>query len=303
LTRLEEDLMTRTWLITGSARGLGRELAAAALEAGDAVVATARRPERVADLADRFDDRVRVVQHDVTDPAAAARAVDTAVEAFGRLDVVVNNAGYADSASIEEMTEESFRAQLETDLMGVFHVTRAALPVLRRQRSGHFLQISSIGGRVGGSPGLGAYQAAKFAVEGFSEVLRREVEPLGIRVTIVEPGALRTDWAGSSMRLAAVGPDYQPTVGRMHERRRATDGHRSGDPARAARALVDVVGLEHPPLRLLLGSDALRLADRSARARAAEAEVWADVSRSVDATGAGVRGLADVLHLAVPAAS
>jgi NAD(P)-dependent dehydrogenase (short-subunit alcohol dehydrogenase family) len=303
LTRLEEDLMTRTWLITGSARGLGRELAAAALEAGDAVVATARRPERLADLADRFDDRVRVVQHDVTDPAAAARAVDTAVEAFGRLDVVVNNAGYADSASIEEMTEESFRAQLETDLMGVFHVTRAALPVLRRQRSGHFLQISSIGGRVGGSPGLGAYQAAKFAVEGFSEVLHREVEPLGIRVTIVEPGALRTDWAGSSMRLAAVGPDYQPTVGRMHERRRATDGHRSGDPARAARALVDVVGLEHPPLRLLLGSDALRLADRSARARAAEAEVWADVSRSVDATGAGVRGLADVLHLAVPAAS
>jgi NAD(P)-dependent dehydrogenase (short-subunit alcohol dehydrogenase family) len=292
-----------TWLITGSSRGLGRALAEAALEAGDAVVATARNPERLQDLVDRFGDRVRLVQHDVTDPVAAERAVDTAVEAFGRLDVVVNNAGYADSAAIEDMTEESFRAQLETDLFGVFHVTRAALPVLRRQRSGHFLQISSIGGRVGGSPGLGAYQTAKFAVEGFSEVLHREVEPLGIRVTIVEPGALRTDWQGSSMRMAEVSSDYEPTVGRMHALRRATDGHQPGDPARAARVLVDVVGMPHPPLRLLLGSDALRSAERSARARAQEADVWADVSRSVDSAGAGEGRLASVLHLMVPAAS
>src|SRR5947208_654936 len=194
--------MTRTWLITGSSRGLGRELAVAALEAGDTVVATARRPERLQDLVDRFGDRLRAVEHDVTDPAAAVYAVTTAVEAFGRLDVVVNNAGYADSAAIEDMTETSFREQLETDLFGVFHVTRAALPVFRRQRSGHFLQISSIGGRVGGSPGLGGYQTAKFAMEGFSEVLHREVEPLGLRVTIVEPGALRTDWGGASMRMA-----------------------------------------------------------------------------------------------------
>jgi NAD(P)-dependent dehydrogenase (short-subunit alcohol dehydrogenase family) len=265
----------KTWLITGSSRGLGRALAEAALELGDSVVATARRPEHLEDLADRFSDRVRLVQHDVTDPAGAERAVDTAVEAFGRLDVVVNNAGYADPAAIEDVTEESFRAQLETDLFGVFHVTRAALPVLRRQRSGHFLQISSIGGRVGGSPGLGAFQTAKSAVEGFSEVLHREVESAGIRVTIVEPGALR----------------------------QSADGDEPGDPVRAARVLVDVVGMPHPPLRLLLGSDALRLAERSARARAQEVDVWADVSRSVDHAGAGEGRLASVLHLAVPLAS
>jgi NAD(P)-dependent dehydrogenase (short-subunit alcohol dehydrogenase family) len=295
--------MHRTWLITGSSRGLGRALAVAALEAGDAVVATARRPEALQDLVDEYGDRVRAVELDVTDPAAAAQAVRTAVTAFGRLDVVVNNAGYADSAPIEDMAEESFRDQLETDLFGVFHVTRAALPVFRQQRSGHFLQISSIGGRVGGTPGLGAYQTAKFAVEGFSEVLHREVGPLGIRVTIVEPGALRTDWAGSSMHLAEVGADYERTVGRMHAHRRRVDGQQPGDPARAARVLVDVVGLEHPPLRLLLGSDALHLAERSSRARAQEAAVWADVSRSTDSAGAGDGGLAAVLHLLVPAAS
>jgi len=295
--------MTSTWLITGSSRGLGRALTVAALEAGHSVVATARRPEALQDLVDRFGDRVRAVELDVTDPDAAAAAVEIAVEAFGGLDVVVNNAGYADSAAIEDMTEGSFRAQLETDLFGVFHVTRAALPVFRRQRSGHFLQISSIGGRVGGSPGLGAYQTAKFAVEGFSEVLHREVEPLGIRVTIVEPGAFRTDWGGSSMRLASVSADYERTVGRMHDYRRDADGHQPGDPERAARVLVDVVGLEHPPLRLLLGSDALHAAERSSRARAQEAAVWADVSRSTDSAGAGENGLAKVLHLMVPAAS
>jgi NAD(P)-dependent dehydrogenase (short-subunit alcohol dehydrogenase family) len=271
---------TRSWLITGAARGLGRELAVAALEVGDAVVATARRPERLQDLVDRYDDRVRLVEHDVTDPAAAVRAVDTAVEAFGGVDVVVNNAGYADTASIREvsienMSEESVRAQLETDLFGVFHVTRAALPVMRRQGSGHFLQISSIGGRVGGRPGLGADQTAKAAVEGFSEVLHHEVESLGIRVTIVEPGALRSP----------------------------SDGRALGDPARAARVLVDVVGLEHPPLRLLLGSDALRMADRASRARAQEAQVWADVSRSTDFAGAREGALASVLRLTLPAAS
>jgi NAD(P)-dependent dehydrogenase (short-subunit alcohol dehydrogenase family) len=295
--------VTRSWLITGSSRGLGRALAEAALEAGDAVVATARRPEQLQDLVDRFGDRVRAVELDVTDPGAAVDAVRTAVAAFGRLDVVVNNAGYADSAPIEDMSLESFRAQLETDLFGVVHVTRAALPVLRQQRSGHFLQISSIGGRVGGTPGLGAYQTAKFAVEGFSEVLHAEVEPLGIRVTIVEPGAFRTDWGGSSMRLAEVGADYERTVGRVHASRRSTHRRQPGDPERAARVLVDLVGMEHPPKRLLLGSDALHLAERASRARAQEAAVWADVSRSTDAAGSGERGLASILHLMVPAAS
>ncbi|WP_433177975.1 oxidoreductase [Actinoallomurus sp. CA-150999] len=274
--------MSRTWLITGSSRGLGRALTVAALERGDTVVATARRPEQLADLVDRYGDRVRTFALDVTDAEAARAAVRFAVEALGRLDVVVNNAGYANSSAIEETTDEDFRAQVEANFFGVVNLTKAALPVLRVQRSGHFVQVSSVGGRVGGSPGAAAYQASKFAVEGFSEVLNNEVKPLGIKVTIVEPGAFRTDWAGSSMTLAPVGPDYEQTVGAMNRRRAGLDRTSPGDPERAARAIADVIDLDEPPLRLLLGSDALAAAERSSRERAAEAARWADVSRSTD---------------------
>ena len=274
--------MSRTWLVTGSSRGLGRALATAVLEDGDNLLATARDPRQLTDLADRFGDQVRTMALDVTDPAAVTAAVRAAVDTFGRLDVVANNAGQADSAPVEQTTEESFRAQLETNLFGVIRVTQAALPVFRGQRSGHFLQFSSIGGRVGGTPGLAAYQTAKFGVEGFSEALHAEVAPLGIKVTIVEPGAFRTDWGGASMRLAEVDPDYAATVGRVHDYRRQVDGRQPGDPARAARALLDVVAADRPPLRLLLGSDAVHLAEQSSRSRAREAAVWAGVSRSTD---------------------
>jgi NAD(P)-dependent dehydrogenase (short-subunit alcohol dehydrogenase family) len=272
----------RTWLITGSSRGLGLALTRAVLGRGDRVVATARRPQDLDALVKADPDRVRAVGLDVTDPAAARGAVQTAVEEFGRLDVVVNNAGYADSIPIEEMREEDFRAQIETNFFGVVYVTRAALPVLHQQRSGHFIQISSVGGRVGGSPGLSAYQSAKFAVEGFSEVLNAEVRPLGIKVTIVEPGAFRTDWSGSSMRRPPVGADYEATVGEMNRMREATAATWPGDPARAAQVISDIAGRDDPPLRLLLGSDALAAAERSSAARAAEARAWADVSRSTD---------------------
>jgi NAD(P)-dependent dehydrogenase (short-subunit alcohol dehydrogenase family) len=271
-----------TWLITGSSRGFGRELATAALEAGDNVVATARHPEQLNDLAERFGERVRTLALDVTDPEAAEAAVRLAIEAFGSLDVVANNAGYANSAAIEDMPAEDFRAQIETNLFGVINVTRAALPIFREQRSGHFLQFSSIGGRVGGSPGLGAYQTAKFGVEGFSEVLNAEVTPLGVKVTIVEPGAFRTDWGGSSMSFHPVSPDYEQTVGRMNQFRRETEGTWPGDPARAARILIDVVNEPNPPLRLLLGAAAVESAEKSSIARAAEAAAWADISRSAD---------------------
>jgi NAD(P)-dependent dehydrogenase (short-subunit alcohol dehydrogenase family) len=271
-----------TWLITGSSRGFGRELATAALEAGDNVVATARHPEQLNDLAERFGERVRTLALDVTDPEAAEAAVRLAVEAFGSLDVVANNAGYANSAAIEDMPAEDFRAQIETNLFGVINVTRAALPIFREQRSGHFLQFSSIGGRVGGSPGLGAYQTAKFGVEGFSEVLNAEVTPLGVKVTVVEPGAFRTDWGGSSMSFHPVSPDYEQTVGRMNQFRRETEGTWPGDPARAARILIDVVNEPNPPLRLLLGAAAVESAEKSSIARAAEAAAWADISRSAD---------------------
>ncbi|SED48983.1 oxidoreductase [Rhodococcus koreensis] len=274
--------MAKTWLITGSSRGFGRELATAVLRSGDNVVATARRPEQLTDLIDTYGDRVRTVALDVTDAAAARDAVATAVEEFGGLDVVVNNAGYANSVPIEEMADDDFRQQVDANFFGVVNVTRAALPILREQRSGCFVQFSSVGGRVGGTPGLSAYQAAKFAVEGFSEVLAAEVRPFGVKVLIVEPGAFRTDWQGSSMQRSSVGPDYEATVGAMNRYREDSDGTQPGDPARAARIIMDVVAAEDAPLRLLLGAGAVAMAEKSSRERAAEALAWADVSRSAD---------------------
>jgi NAD(P)-dependent dehydrogenase (short-subunit alcohol dehydrogenase family) len=274
--------MARIWFITGSSRGLGREIATAALERGHQVVATARNPGQLEDLAERYGGQVLALALDVTDSAAAHQAIDAAIGHFGALDIVVNNAGYADSAPIEEMSEASFRRQIETNLFGVVNVTKAALPYLRRQRSGHFLQFSSIGGRVGGTPGMGAYQTAKFAVEGFSEVLNAEVKPLGIKVTIVEPGGFRTDWGGTSMTTSAVGEDYEETVGAMNRFRESTVATWRGDPRRAASIILDVVDLAEPPLRLLLGAGAVDSAHRSSVERAAEAEQWAAVSRSAD---------------------
>ncbi len=275
--------MVKTWLITGSSRGFGWELAKAVLADGDNVVATARRPEQLDDLVRQYGARVRTCALDVTDAAAARAAVELAVEAFGSLDVVVNNAGYAIYAAIEDMPDDVFRAQIETNLFGLVNVTKAALPVLRKQRAGHFIQFSSIGGRVGGTPGLSAYQAAKFAVEGFSEVLNNEVKPLGIKVTIVEPSAFRTDWATRTM---PVSEDYERSVGAMIRSRSATDGRQPGDPARAAQFIIGIVRVDEPPLRLLLGAGAVESAEKASRARAAEAEEWAAVSRSAD-FGAG----------------
>lgn len=272
----------KTWLITGASRGFGRALTEAVLEHGDRVLATARRPEQLAELAARYGDRIGTAELDVTDPEAARAAVARGLELFGRIDVVVNNAGYANSGPIEEMTDRDFRAQFEANFFGVVNVTRAALPVLRGQRSGVFLQFSSVGGRVGGTPGMGAYQSAKFAVEGFSEVLAAEVAPFGVRVVIVEPGAFRTDWQGSSMELHAVGADYEQTVGAMNRYRRANDGTQPGDPARAARVLIDVVAHDDPPRRLLLGAQAVDAALAAGAERERETRAWAEVSSSAD---------------------
>ena len=274
--------MSKIWLITGSSRGLGRALTEAVLATGDRVVATARKPEQLDDLVDRYGERVRAIALDVTDAGAARAAVQTALDAFGGLDVVANNAGYANSAPIEETTDADFRAQLETNLFGVVNVTKAALPVFRERRAGHFLQFSSIGGRVGGTPGMGAYQTAKFAVEGFSEVLSNEVKPFGVKVTIVEPGAFRTDWGGSSMTIAPVLPDYDTIVGAMNRYRLETDGKQAGDPAKAALAILEIADLDAPPLRLLLGKDALEHAGRASHSRAEEAATWAPLTTSTD---------------------
>jgi NAD(P)-dependent dehydrogenase (short-subunit alcohol dehydrogenase family) len=274
--------VTKTWLITGSSRGFGRELARVALAAGDQVLATARDPRQLRDLIDGFPRTARAVALDVTDPGAAKAGVETAIGSFGSLDIVVNNAGYANSAPIEHTPLEDFRAQFETNFFGVLNLTQAALPVFRQQRSGHFLQFSSIGGRVGGSPGLAAYQSAKFAVEGLSEVLNAEVTPFGVKVTIIEPGGFRTDWGGSSMQAAPVAPDYDQTVGAMNRYRESTVATWAGDPARAARIILDITRTENPPLRLLLGAGAVETAAKSSQSRAAEADLWAAVSRSAD---------------------
>ena len=278
--------MSKVWLITGSSRGLGRELARVVLDAGHRLVATARKVEDLRDLAARYEGTVRPVALDVTDPAAARVAVAVATSAFGRLDVVVNNAGYANVNSIEDMAEDDFRAQIETNFFGVVNVTRAALPVLRAQRDGHIIQVSSIGGR-GASPGLSAYQSAKWAVGGFSEILAKEVGPLGIRVTVVEPGGMRTDWAGSSMRIDEIRSDYQATVGARSSRLRDNADAMRGDPAKVARAILRIASEKEPPVRLLLGSDAVFLAGANAAARAEEDAKWKALSLSTDVDGLG----------------
>ncbi|MEU4689139.1 oxidoreductase [Actinoplanes sp. NPDC023714] len=272
--------MSKVWLITGTSRGLGRRLAEGALAAGHRVVATARDPRRLADLTATYGDDVRTIALDVTDEAAAHAAIDTAVTAFGRLDVLVNNAGYADVTSIEDMPPAEFRAQIDANFFGVVNVTRAALPVMRRQGSGHIIQISSVGGRVGG-PGLGAYQSAKWAVGGFSEVLSREVAGLGIKVTIAEPGGMRTDWAGTSMAEHPVSDAYRAVIEPVVARLRSADGRQPGDPARVAGVLIDLVEHPEPPLHLLLGADAVAVAAQQAATLRASDERWRAVSESV----------------------
>ncbi|MFE0460650.1 SDR family NAD(P)-dependent oxidoreductase [Kitasatospora sp. NPDC058965] len=270
----------QTWFITGTSRGFGRSLAVAALEAGDRVAATARRPEQLADLVEKFGDRVITLPLDVTDAAAAAAALAAARDRFGRLDVVVNNAGYANVAPVETAPEDDFRRQFETNFWGVYHVSKAALPLLKAQGGGLVVQFSSVGGRVGGSPGLGSYQAAKFAIDGLTRVLATETAPLGIRYLVVEPSGFATDWAGSSMELQPVPPEYRDTVGAFMERSRG--GRTAGDPDRAAAILVEVVKRDHLPSHLLLGANAARLALDHARRQLAEAEAWQAVSASAD---------------------
>jgi NAD(P)-dependent dehydrogenase (short-subunit alcohol dehydrogenase family) len=273
--------MTKVFLVTGSSRGLGRQIGEKVLAAGHLLVATARRPEQLADLAERHGDRVRTVALDVTDPHAAQAAVDTAVEAFGRLDVVVNNAGHANSGSVEDTPADDFRAQVEANFFGVVNVTRAALPVLREQGAGHVVQVSSVGDRVT-TPGLSAYQSAKFAVGGFSEVLAKEVAPLGVRVTVLEPGGMRTDWAGSSMAVHPVSPAYDQTVGAINALRTRLMARAASDPAKVADVVLEVVEMDEPPVRLLLGSDAVRFAGQAERGRAESDARWRELSESTD---------------------
>ncbi|MFJ4685456.1 SDR family NAD(P)-dependent oxidoreductase [Streptomyces sp. NPDC088789] len=280
-TQTHSPTEPQTWFITGSSRGFGRSLAVAALEAGDHVVATARRPEQLADLVRQYGERVLPVALDVTDRAAAVTALRAATDRFGRVDVVVNNAGYANLAAVETTPEDDFRRQFDTNFWGVYNVSVSALPVLRAQGGGTIVQFSSIGGRVGGTPGLGSYQAAKFAVDGFTRVLAAETAPFGIRYLVVEPGGFATDWAGSSMRVPEVPSEYEATVGEM-VRFLGGSVATEGDPDRAGEILVRVVKDPAPPTHLILGAGAAEMARTYSQGQLAEAAVWEPVSVSAD---------------------
>jgi len=272
----------QTWFITGSSRGFGRALVRAALEAGDQVAATARKPEQLDDLVAEFGDRVHPIALDVTDAAAAAHALAEAHTRFGRLDVIVNNAGYSNVSPIETTTDEDFRTQFETNFWGVYNVSKAAIPLLREQGGGVVMQFSSVGGRVGGSPGIASYQAAKFAIDGFSRVLQVETAPFGVKVLVVEPSGFATDWAGSSMTVREVPAEYEQTVGAMNARMRQNTDGPAGDPARAAEILVRVAKRDNIPFHLPLGVNATEFSIAQDRRLLDEDQKWSAVSRSAD---------------------
>jgi len=273
--------MSKVWLITGASRGLGRAFTEEVLKAGHRVVATARNSEQLVDVASKFGQNVRIVSLDVTKEAQAKYAVDSAIEAFGGLDVLINNAGYGNVSPVEDTPLADFRAQIETNLFGVIIMTKAVLPYFRERASGHIIQISSIGGRVGPT-GRAAYAAAKFGVEGFSESLSKEVGPLGIKITIVEPGGFRTEFAGSSTELREGRSEYAATVGATVRFQRNYDGKQPGDPAKAAAAVLHIASLPEPPLRLLLGSDAYNAAENHALEILASDREWKNLSISTD---------------------
>jgi NAD(P)-dependent dehydrogenase (short-subunit alcohol dehydrogenase family) len=274
----------RVWLITGSSSGFGLQLAQTALERGDRVVATARRSSSLDGFVAAAPDGAAIaVPLDVTDPGERDTAIATAVDRFGRLDVLVNNAGFGSVGAVEEIEDGPFRALMETMFFGALALTQAALPVMRRQGSGAIVQISSMGGQVT-MPGFGAYCAAKFALEAVSESLAAEVAPLGIQVLIVEPGAFRTGFGGAGMqRSPELGDVYAETAGRTRQAVDGMDGSQPGDPAKAAAVILLALDAGDPPRHLALGDDAVDAIRAAQDARRADLEAWEPVSRETAA--------------------
>jgi NAD(P)-dependent dehydrogenase (short-subunit alcohol dehydrogenase family) len=269
-------MAAKTWFITGTSRGFGREWTIAALERGDRVAATARDTTTLIDLEERFGDQLMAIQLDVTDRNAAFDAVRRAHAQFGRLDVVVNNAGYGQFGMVEELSEAEARDQIETNLFGALWVTQAALPFLRAQKSGHIIQVSSIGG-ITAFPNIGMYHASKWALEGLSQALAQEVAGFGVHVTLVEPTGYSTDWAGPSARhttpLAAY-DEFRSEVAAA----RATRTANRGTPEATKQAILEVVDAEHPPLRIFFGDGPLAIAEADYRSRLETWQQWESVS-------------------------
>jgi NAD(P)-dependent dehydrogenase (short-subunit alcohol dehydrogenase family) len=274
--------MTPVWFVTGCSTGLGRALVTAVLDRGWRAVVTARKPEQVADIVAGREDRALALPLDVTDAAQVTAAVAKAETTFGRIDVLVNNAGYGYLAAVEEGDDDEVRALFDTNVHGLVAVTKAVLPGMRARRAGHIVNVSSIGG-LAAFGATGYYHATKFAVEGLSEALAAEVAPLGVRVTIVEPSAFRTNWSGPSMRQSAtLIDDYAETAGTRRATTLATYGRQPGDPARAAEAMITAVGSAEPPLRLLLGKAAYEIAIVRLNILRATFEAWRVLTLSAD---------------------
>ena len=272
--------MSKVWLITGSGNGLGRDIAEAALAAGNSVVAGARRIQELSPLVAQYGDRVKPVTLEVRDEAAAKAAVQLAVDTFGRLDVLVNNAGYGQFAPFEQMSAADFQAVVDTCFYGVVYTTRAAVPVMRKQKGGHIFQVSSVGGRLafaGNTP----YHAAKWAVGGFSDALAMEVAPFGVKICTLEPGGIRTNWARRAGQNAPeLLPEYEASVGSMLKMLRSLEERSEGDPRKIADVILQLANSDEVPVRLILGVDAEKRVQQAEAARASEAEKWRQLTVS-----------------------
>jgi len=272
--------MPKTWLITGTASGIGLSTAELVLARGDNLVATARNISRLLDLSRRYGERLKLVELDVTNMAASRTAVSAAVEQFGRIDVLLNNAGYARLSPFEQVSECDFSAEIATNFFGVVNLTRAALPVMRQQKSGHIINISSSSARFG-SPGSTAYTAAKWAVSGFTASLAKEIRPFGVKAVAIEPGSIRTNWTRVARgNVPPLLPEYEPTVGAIMKMTEGYAGTEPGDPSKVAAILFDLSRQEDLPEQLVLGSDALARIAQSDAVRSAAALQWNEVSRS-----------------------
>ena len=267
----------KVWFITGASRGFGREWVTAALERGDRVAGTARDTAMLDELVEWFGDAILPIQLDVTDRDADFAAVQQAHEHLARLDVVINNAGYGQFGFIEELTEQEAREQMETNVFGALWITQAALPFLREQRSGHIIQVSSIGG-ITAFPNIGIYNASKWALEGFSQALADEVADFGIHVTLIEPGAFSTDWGGASARHSEPLPAYAEVHAKAEAARQARASRGAGDPHATAAAILRIADAAEPPLRVFFGTSPLPLAKADYERRLKTWEDWNDVA-------------------------
>jgi NAD(P)-dependent dehydrogenase (short-subunit alcohol dehydrogenase family) len=274
--------MSKVWFITGCSTGFGRELAKEVLASGYKAAVAARNTDDVKDITEAYPDTAIAVKLDVTKADEISAAVDQITQQFGQIDVLVNNAGIGYFGAIEESEEEEVRRMFEINFFGLANVTKAVLPILRKQRSGHILNVASIGGLVG-FPAVGFYNATKFAVDGYSESLSKELAPLGIKVTVIAPSGFRTDWAGRSANNSKIViDDYKETAGTNKDNIRGYSGNQPGDPVRAAKAMIKAVESENPPLRLLLGEAALKGARNKIELLKKDIDTWAEVTVGAD---------------------